>query len=84
MSTHILLKTFERLFFNWANLLAHLLKFLVQYISSQLEMEKPCWVRTLVTQITLYFALYFAFQLGQPQNSVLMIEVRVNLLTCIL
>ncbi|PON92309.1 Metallo-dependent phosphatase-like [Trema orientale] len=33
-------------------------------------MEKPCWVRTLVVQLALCFALYFALHLGQPQNSV--------------
>ncbi|XP_062078345.1 uncharacterized protein LOC133782912 isoform X2 [Humulus lupulus] len=33
-------------------------------------MEIPCWVRTLVAQLALCFALYCAFQLGHPQNSV--------------
>ncbi|KAL5547435.1 hypothetical protein UlMin_002666 [Ulmus minor] len=33
-------------------------------------MSKPRWVRTLVAQVALCIALYFAFQLGQPQKFV--------------
>ncbi|KAM3012757.1 hypothetical protein FF2_025705 [Malus domestica] len=32
--------------------------------------KKPTWVLTLVTQVSLCFCLYLAFQLGQPRSSV--------------
>ncbi|KAM1201213.1 hypothetical protein FF1_017508 [Malus domestica] len=33
--------------------------------------KKPSWVPTVVTQVSLCFCLYLAFQLGQPRRSVL-------------